>query len=324
MIIPWSFHSSLAFMLSFYSIEPNKIFIDKGKSFNISFYHVCNSLTISPVLMSISVSIRRGLTEFHINWNMNSIFRVSNSQTNIDSLLKLILSKRIFYDNTACNTIDCRNMALRMLSHCFCIKVICILLALSKNISSKFKISNLLRLLLNIYFNLLRLRQLAFFNHPNQPILIRRQHQHSLARNVFLLFSLHLPIHIQVMVRISWVHNLFKRNIVKLGLIVFFEQVPGMILFQPFEQLYCDDYFEVFFVEGVESLAGDSFEVDVFVDLALNIVPCSFVGVVGEGFVWALAVGFEHIVGLILCYECTWESFFLERVGYKYWVSLIC
>ena len=58
-----------------------------------------------------------------------------------------------------------------------------------------------------------------------------------------------------------------------------------MVLFQPFEQLYCDDYFEVFFVEGVESLACDSFEVDVFVDLALNVVPGSFVGVVGEGFV---------------------------------------
>ena len=196
MIIPWSFHSSLAFMLSFYSIEPKKIFIDKWKSFNISFYHVCNSLTISPVLMSISISIRRGLTEFHINWNMNSIFRVSNSQTNIDSLLKLILSKRILNNNTACNTIDCRNMALCMLSHCFRIKVICILLALSKNISSKFKISNLLRLLLNIDFDLLRLRQLAFLNRPNQPILIRRQHQHSLTRNIFLFLSLHLPIHI--------------------------------------------------------------------------------------------------------------------------------
>lgn len=83
------------------------------------------------------------------------------------------------------------------------------------------------------------------------------------------------------MLWISWVHDLFKRNIVKLGLIVFLVQVAGMVLFQAFEQLYCDDYFEVFFVEGVEGLARDTFEVDVFVDLALDVVPGSFVGIVG-------------------------------------------
>lgn len=167
MIIPWSFHSSLPFMLSFYSIKPNKILINKWKSLNISFYHICHSLTIRPSLMRVSLPIRRSLTELHINWNMHSIFRVSNSQPNINSLLKLVLSKRIFDHNTTRYPVNSRNMTLRMLSHCFRIQVICILLALSKNISCKLKISNLLTFFLNIDFDLLRFCHLAFLNHPN-------------------------------------------------------------------------------------------------------------------------------------------------------------
>lgn len=95
-----------AFLASLHLIKPHEININERECLQVILDHLCYLLAELPGLFGVPLFVWCGLTELHVDRDVELILHVSNSKTNVNLLNEAAWSKRILDEDAACDSVD--------------------------------------------------------------------------------------------------------------------------------------------------------------------------------------------------------------------------